>query len=291
MTVEHGMSSRPGVTTEPPSLGAGAVPVWTIDARYRLAVAELPLRTMRADGPAGAIVVVGGGSDEGAGGGVDGAAGWIAGVRDAVAGGARGIIVAEPADAPADDVRALAASLAVPVVVERDFLRADVAADAVGARAGGSVEPGAPALVVVDGGAPAAAPGVLARDAVGWARTLAGGALSLVAEGDGPALLQTDAGRCAAVTVVATDRPGAGWLRASALGDPLVDVEIEGAAAFVTRSAASGRLVLPTRYESPARVALRRILDALDSERAPDDLSVLADDVELSRRILAHRRG
>lgn len=287
MTSAHGMSSRPGVTTEPPSLRTGAVPVWTNDARYRVAVAELPLRTMRADGPVGAIVVVSGGPHRA----VDGAAGWIPGVRDAIAGGARGIIVAEPADAPADAVRALAASLAVPVVVERDFLRADVAADAVGARAGGSAEPGAPALVVVDGGAPAAALGVLARDAVGWARTLAGGALSLVAEGDGPALLQTDAGRCAAVTVVATDRPGAGWLRASALGDPLVDVEIEGAAAFVTRSAASGRLVPPPRYESPARVALRRILDALDSERAPDDLSVLADDIELSRRIRAHRRG
>ena len=103
----------------------------------------------------------------------------------------------------------------------------------------------------MDGAATIASLGVLARDAVGWARTLAAGAqadgslingaLTVVAAGDGLALLQTDAGVGAAVTVVATDRPGAGWLRASALGDPLVDVEVEGAAARVTRATASGR--------------------------------------------------
>lgn len=290
MTSAHGVSSEPGVTTDRVSLRAGVVPVWTHDTRYRVAVAELPLRTMRADGPAGAIVVVGGG----AGGGAGGSAGWIAGARDAAAGGARGIVIAEPADAAASDVRALAASLAVPLVVERTFLRADIAADAVAARSDGSGDTRAPALVVVDGGAPAAALGVLTRDAVGWARTLAGGALTLVGEEDGPVLLQTDARMCAALTVVATDRPGAGWLRASALGDPVVDVEIEGAAMRTTRSDAAGRLILPPRWESSARAALRRVLDALEEPTtgpAPDDLSMLADDSDLSRRILAHRRG
>jgi hypothetical protein len=264
------MSPAPGSSPQ-----GGMVPVWTTDAGYRVAIAELPLRVALADGPAAAIAVVDGGAE------------WLDGVRDAIVAGARGVVIAEPEDAPADDVRALAAVLAVPVVIERTFLRADAAADAVGARA----QAGAPALVVVDGAAPADSLGVLARDAVGWARTLAGGALTLIAAGEGSMLLATDAGLGAAVTVVATDRPGAGWLRASALGDPVVDVEIEGAAMRITRSDAAGRLVLPPRYESPARVALRRVLAALDGGPAPQDLSVLADDIELHRRILAHRRG
>lgn len=252
------------------------IPVYTAVARYRAGVAELPLSTARADSPVGAVVVL------------PGAAGWIDEVRAAVAAGARGVIVTDPAIAPAGDVRALAASVGVPVIIERPLLRADVAADA--------FSEGTPAIVVVDGAATPGSLDALARDAVGWARTLLAGtqpdgALTVVEAGDGLALLQTDAGVGATVAVVATDRPGTGWLRATALGDPLVEVEVEGARARVTHSTSTGRRVAPERYEASARVALRRILAAVAGDPAPVDLALLADDTAISGAMLAAGRS
>ncbi|MGZ8805017.1 MAG: hypothetical protein ACXWZG_06950, partial [Microbacterium sp.] len=91
---------------------------------YRTAVAELPLSARRASGAAGSIVVVPAGSA------------WVDAVRAAAANGALAVVVADPASAPAAEVRRLAEGTHVPVIVERPLLRADVAADARATREG-----------------------------------------------------------------------------------------------------------------------------------------------------------
>jgi hypothetical protein len=118
---------------------------------------------------------------------------------------------------------------------------------------------------------------------------LAGQALSLIAADRGLALLETDAGIAVTLSVVATRRPGRGWVRAQALGEVITDVSVEGREASVTTATRAGRLILPTRFESSERLAVRRALVALEGGDAPDDLAELVADTEQAERTLALR--
>jgi hypothetical protein len=244
------------------------IPVLTTDARYGAAIAELPLSLRPADQPTGAIVVVAG-TD------------WARGVRSAIDAGALAVVVPDPALTGAADLGALADDVRVPVIVERPLLRADLADDARTPTADAR-----PAVIVVDGAAPAARLPALARDAAGWGRILAGGPLSVDVARGGIGSLRGASGVTVVVNLAATARPGGGWLRAAALGDPLVEVEVEGLSARVTVASAGGSLALPTRFESSSRLALRRAAAALASGEPTRDLHDLASDTAIADRLV-----
>jgi len=237
-------------------------------APYRWALAELPLSTRLTDRPGGAIVVVSGGD------------GWVDVAQAAAEAGAAGLVVADPTFAPASAVRRLARGLAIPVIVERPLLRRDVAEDVRRAGAGS-----APRALVVDGAAGESHVRTVARDAAGWLRVMAGGALSVVRADGAFALLETDAGVAATLTVVATVRPGSGAIRAQALGEVTTEVEVEGRSARVIAASVAGRLTAPSRFESSERLSLRRALDALTARIPPSDLDELAADTEIVERM------
>ncbi len=249
---------------------ADAVGVVDPTGRYLAAVAELPLSTLAADRAAGAIVVTAG------------TAGWMDAALAASAAGAAAVLVADPAFVPAADLRGLEQRLGIPVIIERPLLRPDVARDAADGRAGAS-----PRVLVVDGGASEMRLRSVTRDAVGWLRVLAGDGLAVAAASEGAlALLQTEAGIAAALSVTVTARPGPGWIRAQALGETITDVEVDGSAARVTTATGAGRLTSPIRFESSERLALRRAVSALTAPDRPDDLRELLADTELVERML-----
>lgn len=238
---------------------------------YRAAVAELPLSARPAASAAGSIVVVRGERN------------WMDAVRAAADDGALAVVVADPVTAPPEEVRRLIEAARIPVIVERPLLRADVAEDARRSRDGAPVH-----VVVLDGAASAARLGVIARDAVGWARTLSGHALTLVSADRGLALLDA-AGVGVTVSVVATRRPGGGWLRAQALGPVVTDVEVEGREARVSSATPAGRVIRPTRFESSERLALRRAIEAVAAPDRPTDLADLLVDVLLAEHLVRPR--
>lgn len=231
--------------------------VRTDTAAYRAAVAELAPR-VRLGGGDQAVRVI------------DGRGEWWRRL-----GGAAGYIVDEPEPAPAE-VHARLAVGAAPVVVMRHRLRPDIVADA-------RDEPVTPRHVVVDawGGRTDAA--ALLRDAVGWARVLAAGPLSVVARVDTASAttiaLRGPGGVGASVTRAVGGGVG-GAIVATALDVRRVEVRVDSASppAEVAYDDAHGRRVRPVRRESPERLALRRILDAIHSGVAPTDLADLAAD-------------
>jgi hypothetical protein len=100
------------------------------------------------------------------------------------------------------------------------------------------------------------------------------------------ALLETRAGIAATLSVAATSRPGGGSIRAQALGEVLTAIEVDSDRTFVRTSTARGSLSAPVRFESSARLAVRRTLTALDSGEPVDDLRALAADTLLVERML-----
>jgi hypothetical protein len=243
---------------------------------YRTAVAELPLSSRLGDRASGAVVVV------------PGDTGWVDAVRAAEEAGARAVVVADPEQMPVDEVRLLAQRTRMPVILERPLLRADATADAQSARAA-QAGTAPPRAVVLDGAASAGRLSVIARDAVGWGRVLAGQAPTLVSGHRGLALLETGGGAALTLSVVATRRPGRGWVRAQALGEVLTDVEVEGRASSIAVATAAGRFVLPARYESSERLALRRAVAAAEANDQPSDLADLIADTEPVEAILHTR--
>jgi hypothetical protein len=231
--------------------------VQTDAAAYRAAVAELAPR-VRLGGGAGAVRVV------------DGRGTWWERLD-----GAAGYVVDEP-DPVSTEVHALLGTLDAPVVVMRRRVRPDIVDEARG-------EPIAPRHVVVDawGGRTDAA--ALLRDAVGWARVLACGPLSFVARvdtADSTAIaLRGPGGVGASVTRTVGGGVG-GALAATALGVRRVEVRVDSASPLceVAFDDEDGRRIRPVRRESPERLALRRILDAMRAGVLPTDLADLARD-------------
>ncbi len=205
---------------------------------------------------------------------VEGRGAWWERLDDAVA-----FVIDEPDPAPAD-IHARLGALNVPVAVVRRRLRPDVVVDA-------GVESVAARHVVVDawGGRTDAA--ALLRDALGWARVLAGGPLSVIDRADTPTAttlaLRGPDGIGASVTRAIGGGVG-GALVATALGPRRLEVRVDTASplAEVAFDDEDGRRVRPVRRESPERLALRRVLDTIDAGALLSDLAELAaDDLEL----------
>lgn len=231
---------------------------------YRAAVAEIAPRARLGGGP-GAVHVI------------DGRGVWWERVTDTS--GAAGFVIDEPRPAPGA-AHALLRGIRVPVVVARRCVRSDVAADA-----GTSGIP--PHHVVVDawGGRTDAAS--LLRDAVAWARVLAGGPLRVdhrVETARATMLSLTGPGGVGVSVTRAVGGGVGGALTALALGPSRVEVRVDSATARpeVTRDGEAGRLVSPARHESPERLALRRLLDAVDARALVADLDELRADDEMA---------
>ncbi|MFJ4159729.1 hypothetical protein [Microbacterium testaceum] len=234
-----------------------AFDVWTDMPAYRAAIAELAPHVRPGRGVDAIRVVEGRGA-------------WWDRLVDAAA-----FVVNEPDPASAD-VHERLALIAAPVVVVRRRLRPDVVADA--------TDPApSPRHVVVDawGGRTDAA--TLLRDAVGWARVLAGAPLQVVARADTEVAttlaLRTVGGTGASVTRVTGGGVG-GALTATALGPRRIEVRVDSVSPLceVAVDDERGRRTSPLRRESPERLALRRVVDALQAGVALGDLAELAAD-------------
>ncbi|MBW9120077.1 hypothetical protein JNB63_08230 [Microbacterium trichothecenolyticum] len=251
-------------------------PVRTDLAPYRIAVAELPASAVASRDVDGAVAVVAG------------VRAWWQAAADASAGGAAAVVVAQPAAAPVEALDALASVAdATPVVLERPLLRADVVAAIGGAFEG---VPAAGALAV-ECHAPDLTLAVALRDAIGWARVLAGGPLTLRAGeswgGRVLGLLETEHG--AAVSIVAAPQPGApslGRVRITTIAEVRVEVDADLDTALVITDA-EGRSILPARFESSERVALRRAITAVRTAERPFDLADLRHDTALAEALLS----
>lgn len=243
-------------------------------ARYRVAAAELSARVDIRRDEAQLVAVAG--DPHG-----------LSEAEEGVARGARVVIVDRPrADPAALDRMREWEERGVAVVLLRPALRADVAGDAL---------PSAPPSdVVVQTQTSAGEMLDAVVDAVGWARVLRGGALVVRSVARAPGAVLADlAGSGAAASVVASERLGAAGarrLRAVAVGAHRVEVVSTDAVAVVTRSTAEGDLVLPRRWESGERLALRRALAALAGEPVRD-LDDWAGDLAVAAQIAGGYHG
>lgn len=257
------------------SAAGPGIPVHAPDGPYAAATAELPLSARRSPERRGAVVVV------------SGRAGWAARVAEAAADGARAIVLRDPEPGHGSDLAAtLDAPPSVAIVVDRPLLRSDLVDDV---RRSGTR---APAAVQVECSGSEAEFSTVARDALGWARVLAGGPLRLASTRStargftalltGPA---DDRSVGVAVSILATRRPGtAPWIRAIAVGAERTEVTIDLArgSAVVESATEAGRVIHPTRWESAERVVLRRALDALETGSVPAELAELQLDTAVA---------
>ena len=248
---------------------------------YVAAVAELPLSAALTDGVSGAVVVVPGSGD------------WWQGMLAARAGGASAVVVADPGVLPREIVEAEPWPGGIPVIVERPRLRPDVVADAVRVRRGRPAR-----IVTVECAAPAAGLEAVIRDGLGWARSLVRGPLTLqVCSATAHAriaLLDSggSAGGAMPVTLGATAAAGLhadGLLQVLALGEVRTEVTVDQRAGLtrLETSTEDGTLRAPERYESSARLALRRAIEAQSSGQPGTDLDELLEDMSLTRAVLA----
>lgn len=243
--------------------------------RYRMAVAELPLRARAVTETEGAIVVV------------DGSRGWPQRALVALGTGAAALLIADPITVDDEQIAALeAAGGRTPILLDRPWLRVDVVADA--------AVPEASRHVMADAVAVVSDLNAVVRDAVGWLRVLAGGDLELRAATSLPhgvlALLEEPNSRRAA-TLSASSLMGRGGarLRAHAVGETRVEVDLDSATGLrsVEVSTAEGRLLRPRRHEAGERAAMRRAIDALEQSDAPCDLGAFRHDSALATRMLS----
>ncbi len=242
---------------------------------YRTAVAELPLRAQAVEETSGAIVVV------------DGSRGWPQRSLVAVRAGAAALLIADPITVDDEEIAALeTAGGRTPILLDRPWLRVDVVADA--------AVPEDSRHVMADAVATLSDLNAVVRDAVGWLRVLAGGELELRAAASLPhgvlALLEEPHSRRAAtVTASALMGRGGARLRAHALGETRVEVDLDAATGLrgVEVSTAEGRLLRPRRHEAGERVALRRAIDAIEEGDVPSDLGAFRHDSGLATTMLA----
>jgi hypothetical protein len=256
------------------------IPVRTDLDAYRIATAELPESAAASSDAEGAVVVV------------PGHGAWWADVADAISAGAAAVVVAQPAAAPVEALESLAPlAHAAPVVVERRLLRAD----AVAAVESAIENLPAPGAIAVECHAPARGLRPALRDAIGWARVIAGGPLApLTTEswaGRVLALLESEQG--SAVSVVAAAQPGApslGGMRLTAIAGTRIEVDVDLDTVVCITDATGGRM-LPARFESSERVALRRAISAVHTAERPSDVAELRHDDALAAALLSLREA
>ena len=246
---------------------------------YRAAVAELPTSARLSDHASEGVVVVPG----------DGP--WWTSLVEAQAAGALSVVVSNPKRVPLAALEALAGFLeepvSVPVVVERPRLRADVVVNALDARAGSPAS-----MVTVESAASAGEMEATLRDGLRWAVVLAGGPLSYCGGGDGIFLLEA-AGASGPVPVTVGVRLLTGdardpLLRVMAVGEVRTEVECgrAGASIRLKTTTGHGTTLAPLRYETSARLALRRALDACSSGERLTELDHLLEDHRLVSTLL-----
>lgn len=250
--------------------------VFTALPSYVAAVAELSVSAALADRVSGAVVVVPGSGD------------WWQAMLAARAGGAAAVVIADPPALPREALASHPWPGGIPVIVERPRLRPDVVADAVQARRGSPAR-----IVSVECAAPAAGLDAVIRDGFGWVRSLVQGPLTMRSGAAGAqariALLDApgpDGGSIPA-TLAATAAGGrhtGGLLQLLALGEVRTEVTVDQPAGLtrLETSTEDGTLRAPERYESSARLALRRALNACSSGRPVTDLEELLEDSALT---------
>jgi hypothetical protein len=220
---------------------------------FEAGVAGLPRSAATTNDPLGAIVVVDGGDR------------WWDAATDAVDGGARAVIVADPVDAPVEAIDALATRARIPVLVHRSRLRHDLVSQALEARDGA-----APRVLVAECRAEPADLPALVRDAIGWMRALTGAPMEVAATG-GAALLRASEGGLPVGSLIATATTAGGpVLRIRALGETTTELEFDESFGRheLSTSTARGRMVSPALHESAARAALRRAIDVVAADGA-----------------------
>ena len=196
-------------------------------------------------------------------------------------------MIADPAALPQKGLRACPWPGDIPVIVERPRLRPDVVADAV--RAGR----GRPArIVTVECAAPAAGLEAVIRDGLGWARSLVRGPLTLQvcsATAQARIALLDSGGSAGGAMPVTLGATAAAGLQVLALGEvrPEVTVDQRAGLTRLETSTEDGTLRAPERYESSARLALRRAIEAQSSGQPGTDLDELLEDMSLTRAVLA----
>lgn len=245
---------------------------------YVAAVAELPVSAELTDAIRGAVVVM------------PGSGNWWQGLLEAREAGAAAVVVADPDVLPREVLGSGEWPGGIPVIIERPRLRPDVVADAVRARNGSPA-----AVVTVECTAAPSGLGAVVCDGLGWARSLSPGPLTLRAgSAVGRArmvLLDAPApGGALPVSLLATEsgpHPG-GLLQLLALGEVRSEVTVDQAALLtrVETSRADGTLRAPERYESSARLALRRALQACSSGEPVADLDGMLGDLTLTAELM-----
>lgn len=246
---------------------------------YVAAVAELPISAALADDVRGAVAVI------------PGSGNWWQGMMAARAGGASAVVLADPAVLPQDAFVSHTWPGDIPVIVERPRLRPDVVADAVAARRGSPAR-----IITVECAAPAAGLDAVIRDGLGWVRSLAGSPLRFqagIATAHGRmALLESGllGGGGIPATLVGTAAGGlyaGGLVQVLALGEVRTDLTVDQPAGLTRLESFSqeGALRAPERYESSARLALRRAVEACSAGPAPD-LGELLGDMALTWALL-----
>lgn len=250
---------------------------------YRAAVAELPASARLSDHASEGVVVV---PEEGP---------WWTSLVEVQAAGALAVVVSNPKSVPLAAFEALEAlagflgeePVTVPVVVEGPRLRSDVVVNALDARAGSPAS-----MVTVEGAASAGEMEATLRDGLRWAAVLAGGPLSYCGGGDGIFLLEA-AGASGPVPVTVGVRQLTGdardpLLRVMALGEVRTEVECgrAGASIRLKTTTGHGTTLAPLRYETSARLALRRALDACSSGERLTELDHLLEDHRLVSTLL-----
>lgn len=255
-----------------------AVGIFTELPAYVAAVAELSLSSLLTNDVRGAVAVVPGAGD------------WWQGMVEARAGGASAVVLADPGVLPHSTIDPGEWDEGIPVIVERPRLRPDVVADAVRARRGSSAR-----LVSVECAAPAAGLIGVILDGVGWARSLAGAPLAprvaAATVNGGMALLEFEgADGVVPATVVGTPVRGlqaGGLLQVLALGEVRTEIIVDEPAGLtrVETLTEEGAFRAPSRYESSARLALRRAIAARSSGDPTGDLQGLLEDLALTRAL------
>lgn len=255
--------------------------IFTALPSYVAAVAELSVSAALTDDISGAVAVVPGSGD------------WWQGMLAARAGGAAAVVIADPAVLPQEALESRPWPADIPVIVDRPRLRPDVVADALRARRGGPAR-----IVTVECAAPAAGLEAVIRDGLGWARSLVRGPLTLqvcsaTAEAR-IALLDSggSAGGAIPVTLGVAAAAGLhadGLLQVLALGEVRTEVTVDRQAGLtrLETSTEDGTLRAPERYESSARLALRRAIEAQSSGQPGTELDELLEDMSLTRAVLA----
>lgn len=257
--------------------------VFTQSPSYIAAVAGLPVSTALAGSARGAVVVVPGAGD------------WWRGLLSARHQGAVAVVLECPGILARGSFDAGAWPGAwradIPVVVERPRLRPDVVSDVL--RAG---QRSRTRIITVECAAPAAELDGVVRDGLGWIRSLVRGPVIFRAgNSTGPgrmALLESPSsnGGSTSATLLGTvlDGPDAGaHVRVLALGEVRTEVVVDLPAGLVRAgtSTTDGTLEHPLRYESSARLALRRAVEAAASGEAVSDFGELLQDMLLAREV------